>query len=126
MNTTTAHSDTSTKRCGPSTACQISRPQADIYEGKSEFVLVLDTPGVVSDDVHVQLDRSALTVEAVRWLGPAVEGQERPSRTYRRSFVLPDSVDAERISAALDKGVLTLTLPKRADAAVRTIRVTPQ
>jgi len=125
MNTAT-HTETSARTCTPSATCQVARPRADIYEGKTEFVLILDTPGVATDDVHVELDRSELTVVAVRWLGPAVEGKERPSRSYRRSFVLPDTVDAERISAALDKGVLTLTLPKRADASVRTIRVTPQ
>ena len=126
MNTSTTHNETSAKSCGQQNACRVARPRADIYEGKSEFVLVLDTPGVLTDDVHVQLDRSELQVEAVRWLAPAVDGQQRPARSYRRTFVLPDTVDAEHITAALDKGVLTLTLPKRSDAAVRTIRVNQQ
>ena len=102
------------------------QPRADVFEGKDHFELRLDMPGVLADDLNVQLDRSELTVSGTRWLGPAEEGKERPSRLYRRLFLVPDSVDPAAITAGLDKGVLTLTLGKRAEAAVRTIKIAQQ
>jgi len=132
MNTATNTTETTikTNTCGPCTTTTASAarrdhvtPRADILEGRDQFVLLLDVPGVVTGDVTVELDRGGLVVEAIRYLGPAVQGASRPSRRYRRTFSLPDTVDAKAITAALDKGVLTVTLPKRAEAAAHRIPV---
>lgn len=131
MNTATNTTETSikTQSCGPcTTTTTTSRrdhvtPRADVLEGKEQYVLLLDVPGVTNGDVTVELDRGDLVVEATRYLGPAVEGQPRPARRYRRTFSLPDTVDTKAITAALDKGVLTLTLPKRAEATAQRIPV---
>jgi HSP20 family protein len=130
MNAATTPTETTikTNTCAPCATTTTARrdhvtPRADVLEGKTEYVLLLDLPGVATGDVTVELDRGDLVVEAVRYLGPAVEGGTRPSRRYRRTFGLPDTVDAKAISAGLDSGVLTLTLPKRAEAAAHRIPV---
>ena len=104
-------------------AADTLRPRAEIREGKERYELELELPGVLADDLSVQVDRGELTVEATRFLGPAVDGQERPRRVYQRAFALPESVDPEQIGANLENGVLTLTLGKRTEAAVRKIKV---
>lgn len=98
-------------------------PRVDIVETDGDFKVLVELPGVLSADVSVQLDRRQLTVEATRFLGPATPEGERPSRFYRRAFTVPDSVNPNAITAALDAGILTVTLGKRAESRARAIEV---
>ncbi|MBT9557698.1 MAG: Hsp20/alpha crystallin family protein [Myxococcales bacterium] len=98
-------------------------PRVDVVETDGDFKVLLELPGVLSADVSVHLDRNQLTVAATRFLGSATAEGERPSRFYRRAFTVPDSVNANAVSAALDAGILTVTLGKRAESRARSIEV---
>jgi HSP20 family protein len=77
--------------------------------------LRFDLPGVAPDTIEVAVERNVLTVQAARHWAPADEDQvlarERPQGTFRRQVVLGDTLDADRLEAHYDQGVLTLRVP---------------
>ena len=98
-------------------------PACDVYEDGKEFLVVAEMPGVEERSVDLRLDRTRLTIEAVRPL-PDGEGQtDRMKTRYARAFEVPDTIDAANISAELRQGVLSVHLPKAAQARVRQINV---
>jgi HSP20 family protein len=88
---------------------------------------VADLPGVAQADVSIRVENGALTVDAKRAVtlpeGWSVRHTERGAFDAQRAIRLPDDVDTDGITAALTDGVLTVTLPRRAGAAPRTIPV---
>ena len=103
-------------------------PRADILEGKNEFRIVLDLPGVKNEDLDINLEGQLLVVKAERKLDIPEEFEprrrERAGHTaFSRSFTLSNSVDTENISAQLDGGVLQLVLPKSQKSLPRRIEV---
>lgn len=94
-------------------------PPVDIFENKEEILIYADVPGVVSEALTVHLDNDQLTIEARREAAGAVAR----AIDYRRRFVVPRGIDADRISANLQDGVLKLTLPKPAAMKPRQITV---
>jgi len=90
----------------------VVHPLVDVYEGEADFKLVADLPGVAKDQLELTVDNGQLTIVG-----------HSDKLEYRRSFDLGDDVDVEAIEAKLEHGVLELTLPKRAEAKVRKIRV---
>jgi HSP20 family protein len=89
------------------------------------FVLTVDLPGVKPEDVDLQVTRDAVTLKAERKLAaPEGYGAHRTERNgwkLSRTWTLPVPVDPERAVADTSEGVLTLTLPKAADAQPRKI-----
>src|SRR6516162_22912 len=100
-------------------------PFADIHETEDALRVVMEIPGVERKDVNVALENDVLRVDA-RIDFSKYEGME-PVYTeynvghYTRSFTLSNKIDREQISAQLDDGVLTLTLPKTKEAQPRKI-----
>jgi len=95
-------------------------PAVDIFENKEELLIVADLPGVAKEDLSIQFDKGHLTLEGrLKAFGP----EEEPF-DYRRTFVIPQGVDAEKIAANLQGGVLRVTLPKPATLKPRQIAVT--
>jgi HSP20 family molecular chaperone IbpA len=94
-------------------------PLVDIYENKDEILIFADVPGVGNEDLAIQMDKDQLTIEAHR---PATGNEQ--AFDYKRTFVVPRGLDADRIGANLANGVLRLTLPKPAALKPRQIRVT--
>lgn len=90
-------------------------PALDVQARGDDLRVVIDVPGARIADVSLHVDGRALTLEAPR--------HDRPTLGWRRRVVLPESVDAERIAAALAHGVLTLSLPARARPMARRIPV---
>lgn len=104
------------------------QPVVDIYEGKDAIFVKAELPGVKPEDVHIHVENNLLTLGGERKLENVEDGEgyHRVESTYgsfTRSFQLPSTVDAESIDANLDAGVLTLKLPKRAEAQPRKIAV---
>jgi HSP20 family protein len=104
-------------------------PPADVLEGAQEFRVVLDLPGVDPASIKLTVERDTLQVAAERRFGGLADGEElhrseRPFGAFARSFTLPTSVDAARVEATYEAGVLTVTLPKREEAKARAIPVT--
>lgn len=96
-------------------------PPVDIFENEQALVLVADMPGVVVDQLDVQLNDRELAVVGRR---SASRDGEQGAVVYRRTFALANVFDADRVSAKLDAGVLELTLPKSSGVRARQIPVT--
>ena len=103
-------------------------PACDIYEDEEALVLKFELAGVDPKDVDVRFENGVLTVKGERKLEQEEKREnyhrvERSYGTFTRSFSLPGSLDAERIKAETKHGVLTITLPKKAEAKPRAIQV---
>ncbi len=103
-------------------------PPVDIYENENAFVATADLPGLEKNDIEVSLEDNVLTVSGERnYAKNGEEGSfrriERAYGTFRRSFTLPTGVDAAKVEARFENGVLTLTLPKAETAKTRKIAV---
>ena len=101
---------------------RVVRPPVDIYENQDEFLVTADLPAVSKDALGIRLDAERLTREGRVSALPGHRPDEAPELVYRRSFELPDTIDRDKVSAVLDKGVLTLHLPKL--EAVKPRRIT--
>ena len=102
-------------------------PQVNIVETKDSFVLEAEMPGVSKEGLEVLLEGSELTVLGRRQTGvPGAEPIYRESspRDFRREFVLDPSIDTSKLSATIEQGVLTVTLPKTEKVKPRKIQVT--
>jgi HSP20 family protein len=102
-------------------------PAIDVYEDGGGITLLADMPGVSRDDLDIRLDGDSLTVEGrVELDAPAdmraVWAEVQVPR-FRRVFTLSRDLDAARIEANLKDGVLTLRVPKLAQAQPRRIQV---
>ena len=110
------------------TATDVWAPRVDIREEKDAVLLSAELPGVSKDDLKIELENGVLTLSGEK-KAERTENEngfyrsERVYGAYQRSFRVPETVDAERISAGYANGVLTLTLPKRPEAAPRKIAV---
>jgi HSP20 family protein len=103
-------------------------PACDIYEDEEGVSLRFELAGVDPKDVDVRFENGVLTVKGERKLEREDKREnyhrvERQYGTFTRSFSLPGSVDAEKIRAESRNGVLTIVLPKKAEAKPRAIQV---
>jgi HSP20 family protein len=105
----------------------------DIYENKDAYVLRADVPGVKKSELEINVEDKSLTVSGERKNddndnepegATRLRSQERRHGKFSRTFRLNDAVDPDAISAELSNGVLTLTVPKPAEAKPRTIPIT--
>ena len=102
-------------------------PTADIFETEEALTVVLEMPGVSKDNVDINVEEGVLTVEGridfQKYEGLRPVYGEYNVGPYRRSFRLSGQVDQEKISAEMQDGVITLTLPKAEKAKPRRIKV---
>ena len=101
-------------------------PRVDIVENENELLLFLDLPGVTQDNVNIRFDQGELTIYGQRVTQRSASGyafREAQPQDYFRSFRISEQVDASKISAELQNGVLTLHLPKSEKAKPRKIAV---
>ena len=103
-------------------------PPVDIFEEKDAIRIVAEVPGVRPQDVKISLEGNVLTVHGLKQqlAEERTERVHRYERTYgefERTFSLPSSVDANKISASYEHGLLTIMLPKAEQARPREIQV---
>jgi HSP20 family protein len=102
-------------------------PAVDVRETDKAYVLTADLPGVNPQDIEVTAEKGELLLKGTRAATAADENGysriERLSGRFERRFTLPESADAEAIEAKSAHGVLTLTIPKRAQLQPRKIAV---
>lgn len=103
-------------------------PAVDIVEQNDRFVLRADVPGVDPKDIDVSMDAGVLTVSGERKSENVTEGEgfrrvERASGRFVRRFNLPDSADAEGITAESSNGILEVSIPKLPEVQARRITV---
>jgi HSP20 family protein len=92
-------------------------PAMDLVEEKDQYVLRADLPGISESDVKIELEDNVLTLSGERRSEHESRGEgyyrvERASGRFARSLTLPEGVDAQRIAARFDKGVLEVRIPK--------------
>jgi HSP20 family protein len=103
-------------------------PVVDVFEEKDALVLTAEVPGLKADDVKVDVEKNVLTLSGERKLESKEDRRgyklvERKYGAFTRSFALPETVDGEKIEAALADGVLTIRVPKRPQSQPRKITV---
>jgi HSP20 family protein len=99
-----------------------SRFAVDLYEDKDNAYVRAELPGVTRDEINVEMVEDYLTISGSRKT-PAKDGQAEQSFSFSRSVNIPEEVDAEKVSATYENGVLTVTLPKREEAKPRKVTV---
>ena len=104
-------------------------PAVDIYEtDEHEVVLKAELPDMKREDISVTFENGVLTLKGERKFEQETNKEnyhrvERRHGTFSRSFTLPNTVDASRISAAYKDGILTIRLPQREEAKPKQIDV---
>jgi HSP20 family protein len=102
-------------------------PYADVHETAESIQVVVDLPGYAAESVSVEFEKDVLSIQAERKRDPeagkSLLVSERGFGKIRRTFGVKVPVDAEHIGASYTQGVLTVTLPKRAEAKPRKIDV---
>jgi HSP20 family protein len=111
-------------------SASVAWPRIHVFDAGSNLVLKADVPGLTEKDLEITLNTDSLSVAGARTVdtpeGYSVHRQERSSAKFSRSLALPCQVDAERTLAVVKDGVLTITLPKAAQAQPRQIAVRAQ
>jgi HSP20 family protein len=107
-------------------------PPVTVSESTGELVLTAELPGLRREDISIDLENSVLVISGQK-AELRAEGdedrryhvQERHFGSFSRSFTLPRTIDAAKIVATFDSGVLTVKLPKVSEAQGRKIEIAP-
>ncbi|HIY72040.1 MAG TPA: Hsp20/alpha crystallin family protein [Candidatus Luteimonas excrementigallinarum] len=115
-------------RDGSSVVTSQWAPRVDIKEEAERFLILADLPGIDPQDVEVLMDKGILSIKGERKDETREEGGkfsriERRYGSFHRRFALPDSADADGVTAAGSNGVLEISIPKRAESTPRRIQV---
>ena len=103
-------------------------PAVDVYEDEHNVTLKIEVPGIDEKDIDVRIDNNTLTVHGERKIEKEEKEEnfrrvERQYGSFTRSFTLPSSVDTGQVSAHYDKGILKISLAKKAEAKPKQIKV---
>jgi len=115
-----------TRESDRSQAEQFVTPPSSVTEIADGYTLEIKMPGVIKDGLEISVENNELTIIGRRSL-PTVEGtlihRESRPENFRRVFEIDPSIDANKISAKIDQGLVTLTLPKAEHVKPRKIAV---
>ena len=103
-------------------------PAVDIKEEQERYLITADVPGVETKDIEITMENGVLSIKGERSARSKEQRQgykriERVSGSFYRRFSMPDTVDAEGISASSSNGVLEVTIPKKQAVQPRRIAV---
>ncbi|PYK77212.1 MAG: heat-shock protein Hsp20 [Verrucomicrobia bacterium] len=105
---------------------QLIMPAASVVEGDGAYILNVEMPGVNKEGLEISVENNELTIVGRRSL-PQIEGTlihcESRLENFRRVFELDPSIDTAKVSARIEQGVLTFTLPKAEQVKPRKITV---
>ena len=104
------------------------RPAMDVVENENNITVRVDLPGLSGDDVHVEMEDNVLTIkgeigDTIEKDGERYHYRERYSGSFQRSLRLPNTIDADKIDASFDNGVLNIVLPKLPQAQPKKIDI---
>lgn len=105
------------------------QPSCDINECKDHYLVTLDIPGVKKEDIKIEVTGNNLVISGERQRevkqqdGNAPLYHERTYGKFERTFVMPTSVNTEKIEAHYENGVLNIALPKAESSKGRTIQI---
>jgi HSP20 family protein len=100
---------------------ELSIPAADFSEDDKSFTVTAELPGIDEKDIDVSVSGGMLVVKGEKKQEMEEKNKnyyvsERAYGSFQRSFTLPEGIDQDKIAASFAKGVLTVTLPKSAEA----------
>src|SRR4051812_28509063 len=103
-------------------------PAVDIYEDQNGITLKMEVPGVSEQDINISLENNTLTVSGERKFEKNEKEEnfhriERRYGSFTRSFSLPNTVDAEKVNAGYENGILSIQLGKKAEAKPKQIKI---
>jgi HSP20 family protein len=104
------------------------QPLVDIYEDAEAVIIKAELPGMQQEDIDVKIENNTLVLRGERKHDHEIQKEnyhriERLYGAFQRSFSLPHTVDQEKVKASCDKGVLTITLPKKEETKPKQIKV---
>jgi len=96
-------------------------PAVDVVESEKAYEITADLPGMDEKNIEVKITDGVMTIKGEKQEEKEEKKkdyylQERGFGSFQRSFELPDTVDPDKIEASFKKGVLTVTIPKKAEA----------
>jgi HSP20 family protein len=103
-------------------------PAVNIKENTDAFEVEMATPGMAKDDFKIELNNDLLTISSEKKNESEIkEGETYTRREYSyqsfsRSFNLPKTVDAEKISAKYENGILSITIPKKEEVKPKPVK----
>lgn len=105
-------------------------PAVDILEGPEHFQIVVELPGMKSEDVNITVENDVLTLTGERQISEPSEQDsfrrvERQYGPFGRRIAIPPRCDSSKIEAGMDNGLLTITVPKVEQAKPHRIEVKP-
>jgi len=106
-------------------------PAVDIYERRDAYLVMVEIPGVRAEDTEVTFQDGLLTIRGERRLATEASAEqvhrsERRHGAFRRSITLPRDVDADKIEASAQDGVLQILVPKPREIRGKRIQVRPR
>jgi HSP20 family protein len=107
---------------------QLWAPVVDVTENENEIVLEAELPGMKKDEIDIQLNGDTLTLRGERQLEQSQKDEqyhrvERQYGAWQRSFQIEIPIDAQKVSADYESGVLTVRLPKAEEIKPRQIEI---
>lgn len=103
-------------------------PAVDVYEDEHKLVLKVEAPGIKQEDFDINVENQTLTIKGERKFetDEKEENYHRIERRYGsfvRSFSLPQTVDTNAVEANYDAGVLSISLPKKAESKPKQVKI---
>lgn len=91
-------------------------PLVDVKEEENQFIIDVETPGMDEKDIKITIEGGAIYIEGEKSIG-------KGSRSFSKSFTLPNSTDVENTKALIENGILTVKIPKIKKEAPKKIEV---
>jgi HSP20 family protein len=113
---------------GDDTGLETRTPAVDIREEEDKYILEAELAGLSEKEIYINVENGMLTLSSEKKEEKEEKKngyilKERRSSSFRRSFMLPKDVDADKIDATVTNGILTLDMPKRPEAKPKKITV---
>jgi HSP20 family protein len=103
-----------------------TRFPVDLYEDNDNTYVRAELPGIIRSDINVEMVEDYQTISGTRKSEEKNNGQSEQSFSFSRSVTIPEQVQADKVSASYENGVLTVTLPKREEAKPKKVQVAIQ
>jgi HSP20 family protein len=103
-------------------------PSVDIYEKERELVLTAELPSIAENDIDIEVEGNTLTMKGKRWIEKEIKEDdyhriERSYGNFYRSFTLPYNVDAGKIKAEHNDGLLRMSMPKKSELKPKKVKI---